>query len=61
MKTVRYVGAWEADLVTIGLHVKPGDIIEVPDTFESASFIPVKNAPTKAAPSNSDAIKAGEN
>jgi hypothetical protein len=38
LKRVRYNGAVGADLVTLGVHVEPGDVIEVNDDFVNSQF-----------------------
>lgn len=45
---MRYKGDHPADLPTIGLHVEPGDVVEVPDGFQHPRFEPVDaEAPPK--------------
>lgn len=39
---VKYVGEYPADLTTLGVHVEPGDTIEVADDFEHPLFVSVK-------------------
>lgn len=42
MKTVKYVGDYEAHLPSIGVFVKPGDEIEVDDDFVNGLFVLVE-------------------
>lgn len=50
MKKVKYTGDLPATLPTLGLEVKPGQEIEVPDDFNNALFVDVvENQPKKEA------------
>lgn len=37
----RYTGPFPVDLPTLGLHVEPGDTVEVPKDFTHPQFEPV--------------------
>jgi len=39
---VKYTGDIPVQLSTIGVDVKPGDEIDVPEDFSNALFVPVK-------------------
>lgn len=39
---VKYIGETPVQLPTIGIEVKPGDEIDVPDDFHNAQFVPSK-------------------
>ena len=39
MKRVKFVGEYEVTMPTINVQVKPGDVIEVEDTFDNALFV----------------------
>lgn len=47
MKKVKYKGDLPALLPTLGIEVKPGDVIEVPDDFVNANFEEVPKETTK--------------
>lgn len=47
MKTVKYVGDYEAHLPSLGKFVKPGDELEVDDDFVNVLFILVENTQTE--------------
>lgn len=54
MKKVKYNGSLPTVLPTLGLEVKPGDVIDVPDDFNNALFDEVAPsvAPTKDKPTS---------
>ena len=39
MKKVKFIGAYEALLPTLGITVKPEDVIEVEDDFDNVLFL----------------------
>lgn len=43
---VQYLGEFPADLTTLGIHVEPGDVVQVPSGFVHPQFVQVE-APKK--------------
>lgn len=44
-KNVKYVGEPDADLPSLGLFVRKGDVISVPDDFENGLFETFEDVP----------------
>ncbi|GEM_PF-5873463 len=44
MKSVKYMAEYDGNLPSLGISVKPGDVIEVEDDFDNALFVLVDDA-----------------
>lgn len=47
MKKVKFIGEDEKILPTLGITVKPGDELDVPDDFANALFVSVEDSRKK--------------
>ena len=55
---VRYTGQHPADLPTLGLHVEPGQVVEVSEGFLHPAFEPVPAEPAPTEPGSRRASPA---
>lgn len=47
MKKVKYTGEFEAVMPSLGITVKPDDVIEVDDDFSNSNFTPIEEVKKK--------------